>query len=177
MFILFCFLIVFQIKHWLADYPGQTPYMLGKFKETGWVRPLAAHCSVHMLFTFFIALGWTHNFLLSLGLGIFDFVVHFIMDRIKASPKMLGRYQALTKRDFIEHAARRKVYIDRLDIQNLTMADLAIANELNCELNELEIEWDERLKSNKYFWWSLGIDQMVHHITDIIIVFIIVGSL
>lgn len=74
-----------QFKHFIADYPLQGKYMLGKFKPHGWVLPLAAHCGVHFLFTFAIAYLWTFNGLLALGCGLLDFVVHFIMDRVKAS--------------------------------------------------------------------------------------------
>lgn len=49
--------VAFKIKHFVADYPLQTPYMLGKFKARGWVRPLAAHAGVHAGLTAAIALG------------------------------------------------------------------------------------------------------------------------
>ena len=35
--------VIYQVKHFLADYPLQTPYMLQKFKEQDWETPLAAH--------------------------------------------------------------------------------------------------------------------------------------
>lgn len=87
---IFFLLIAFQVKHYLADFPLQNSYMLGKFYRKGWVLPLASHCAIHAVFTisivFFInpALWW---------LAIVDFVLHFIMDRIKASPDLLGRWQ------------------------------------------------------------------------------------
>lgn len=34
------------VKHFLADFPMQTPYMLQKGALTGWAAPLAAHCVV-----------------------------------------------------------------------------------------------------------------------------------
>ena len=60
-------------------------------------------------------------------------VVHFTMDRIKASPNMLGRFKPLTKETY------------------------PTANEA-------------AIKSNTYFWWSLGLDQGVHHLTHYVII-------
>ena len=47
-------LIAFQVKHWICDYPLQTPYMLQKFKLKGWVHPLFCHARVHALGTLLI---------------------------------------------------------------------------------------------------------------------------
>lgn len=84
-------LVLFQIKHYLADYIFQTEYMLQKFKP-GWdfIPPLAAHCAVHACFTLLIVAVFSPH--LALLLALFDFIVHFAMDRIKASPRMLGRF-------------------------------------------------------------------------------------
>lgn len=95
----FALLIAFQVKHFLADYPLQTRWMLGKFKRepNEWVPPLTAHAFAHASLTAVIVgvasallgksvwLAWT--------LAIGDFVVHFIVDRIKASPDLLGRWK------------------------------------------------------------------------------------
>jgi len=125
MITLFVLLVVFQLKHFIADYPLQGKYMLGKFKpDWGFLGPLLAHSSVHALFTFLISAICTGDFTFSLGLGIFDLVVHAIMDRLKAGPKYLGRFKDM-------------------------MAP--------------------------YFWWSLGFDQMVHHITHYILIWKIVN--
>lgn len=132
-FQLFILLFIFQIKHFLADFPLQNEYMLGKFKEKDWILPLTAHSGVHALFTFLISLIFLDIYD-SIYLGLFDFVIHFTMDRIKASPKMLGRYVGLSKSDFIAGVT------------------------------------DEQKKSNKKFWLSLGLDQMVHHLTHYIII-------
>lgn len=91
-FILFA---VFQLKHFIADYPLQFPYMLRKFRP-GWdfVLPLATHCLVHAVFTLIIclvinpALWW---------LAALDFLVHFVMDRIKSGPRYLGRFNNIQK--------------------------------------------------------------------------------
>jgi hypothetical protein len=115
---IFLLLVIYQLKHFICDYPLQNAYMLGKFKESGWVKPLLAHTGIHAIATFLIAFAFTNLFFLSLSLAAFDLVVHFIMDRVKASPKMLGRFDIKDKR----------------------------------------------------FWWSLGLDQMVHHLTHYAII-------
>lgn len=118
---IFVLLILFQVKHYVADYPLQNVYMLGKFKETGWVLPLATHCSVHAVFTFLICSMFNVAVGVCILLALMDFAIHFTMDRIKASPKMLGRFKP----------------------------------------------------DQKEFWWALGIDQMVHHLTHYLIIALI----
>lgn len=123
---IFVLLLAFQLKHFICDYPLQTPYMLGKFKpDWDFLKPLCAHAAVHACVTFYIsvyALFKTPGTLVwAFGLSVFDFVIHASMDRIKASPKILGRFKIEDKR----------------------------------------------------FWWSLGLDQMVHHLTHYLIIFVI----
>lgn len=87
----FSLLALFQLKHWLCDYPLQRPYMLKKFRGgSEWVLPLAAHAGVHGGFTLAIAL------LVSPALwwlSLVDFTVHFAVDRIKAAPTWGGRWK------------------------------------------------------------------------------------
>ena len=93
---LFWLIIVFKIKHLLADFPLQTSYMLGKFKP-GWdfVLPLAAHSAVHAVFTLAIFLACGRKDLA--WLSLVDFIIHFCVDRIKASPALLGRWKPTDK--------------------------------------------------------------------------------
>jgi hypothetical protein len=174
-------LVIMQFKHFIADYPLQGKYMLGKFKETGWVKPLAAHCAVHYLFTLvisFVTLMYANSFsqvpsslvtlfLVSNALGFLDFTIHFIMDRIKASPKLLGKYKALSQNEFkallTEQAELKKIK----DFTNKHALDTAMYN----------IKARNKFKENTYFWYSLGLDQMVHHLTDLLIVFLLVKML
>lgn len=133
---IFILLLVYQLKHFICDYPLQTKYMLGKFKSGyDWILPLFAHVAVHGLATFIIVLFFKPS--LALQMAVLDMVVHFVMDRIKASPNMLGRFQALTKDTYV----------------NAT---------------------PEQLKSNVYFWYSLGLDQGVHHLTHYFIIWCII---
>lgn len=80
-FTLFILLIAFQIKHFVCDYPLQGTYMLGKFKKEGWELPLTAHAAVHFIGTFLIGLFF--GFKIALAVAALDFVVHFIVDKVK----------------------------------------------------------------------------------------------
>ncbi len=85
-------LAAFQLKHWLADYRFQTPFMLGKFKPQGWEKPLVVHAAVHALGTLWIggcfialrasATGRVASKWMLLTIPA-DFAVHFAVDRIK----------------------------------------------------------------------------------------------
>jgi hypothetical protein len=119
--LIFVLLAVYQVKHYVADYLLQGKYMLQKFRaDWGFFVPLLAHVSVHAAATFLIA-SW-FNVLLAVKLALFDAFIHFTMDRIKASPKLLGRFTP----------------------------------------------------DNKFFWWALGVDQMVHHLTHYAIIWFII---
>lgn len=121
--LVFILLVVFQIKHFVADFPLQNRYMLQK-KRTDWsfIPPLATHCAIHALLTLAIVccveprLWWV---------AFVDFVVHFTMDRIKAGPRYLGRYSDVSKPSF---------------------------------------------------WISLGLDQMVHHLTHLWVIWMLIMS-
>jgi hypothetical protein len=83
-------LIVYQVKHFIADFVLQNVWMLQKSRP-GWdfVLPLSIHCGVHALITLCIAIFVNPAYW---WLALVDFVVHFTMDRIKAGPKYLGRF-------------------------------------------------------------------------------------
>ena len=149
--IIFILLIVFQIKHFLADYPLQNEFMLGKFKDKGWVIPLATHAGVHAWATFWVSsMFFTGTGFRGLGicisLALLDFTVHFIVDRIKASSKLLGRFKALSALEW---------------------------NSLNVHPGFTDKDRMNAIRSNKYFWWSLGADQMAHHLTHYLIIYLI----
>lgn len=155
MYLILFLLVVYQLKHFLADYIFQTEYMLGKFK-TGWdwVKPLAAHCLVHGLFTWLIVYACTLDPIKAYHLFYVDFIVHFIMDRIKAGPRWLGRFKPVTAFEYHDYKHFLK-YPDP-----------------NANLDETECR--KALRSNKLFWWSLGFDQMIHHLTHYYIIWRIV---
>lgn len=162
---LFILLVVMQFKHLIADYFLQNEYMLGKFKYTNWEIPLAAHCAVHFVFTFIISYCVLQYISLSGILGCIDFIIHFVMDRIKASPDLLGQFKSLTKEEYLKyhHMANNSVLYNADRTKQRTFS-----------IREQEYAKD-KIKSNKYFWWSLGLDQTIHHLTDILIVFMIVN--
>jgi len=149
-------LVIYQIKHFVCDYPLQGKYMLGKFKPGwAWVLPLTAHAGVHGVATFLIALCFKPKS--ALWVAFFDMIIHFTMDRIKASPNLLGRYKALDANCYPGVAA------------------FASGNFLGAQLTpEEQAEkkaWGiQRLKENVYFWWALGLDQGVHHLTHYAII-------
>ncbi len=164
---LFILLVAYQLKHWLADYPLQRPWMLGKFKE-GWafVPPLAAHAFVHGTFTFLIALVARHDLDLACALAGFDFVIHFAMDRIKASPKLMGRWKPLTGKEYEKTMGWLK------DFKGFSSKDAYRQSTIVKERGEKLAS----LRSNRMFWHSLGIDQMVHHLTHYAIIACLVLS-
>lgn len=87
---IFILLVLFQLKHFIADYPLQSVYMLGKMKNTDWVKPLMAHSFVHAIGTLLIVSLW--DLQLGLILALVDFTLHFIVDRLKADPKLGGQF-------------------------------------------------------------------------------------
>ncbi len=180
----FILLVVFQIKHFLCDYIGQGEYMLGKFKPSpAYILPLLTHVAVHGLATMLISFIYIYNNSAHYGLFVsdlsffvnfvmiaslfaaLDMVLHFIMDRIKASPDMLGRYKSLNAIEYrqakwqsmglsiVEGRPRKHIYSDK-------------------EHELYRSQGINNLKSNKYFWWSLGLDQSVHHLSHYLIIYL-----
>lgn len=115
--ILLIVLVALQVKHFLCDYPLQNQYMLRKANEKDWAIPLFAHSLVHSIGTFIIFLYFGIG--IALLFSVIDLVLHFIVDRIKASPNIGNRWT-----------------IDK-----------------------------------PQFWWALGLDQMAHHIINILFVY------
>lgn len=94
----FILLVIYQMKHFVADFPLQREYMLKKVLP-GWdfVLPLTTHCLVHAVLTLLIVLRIRPELW---WLAVVDFVVHFVMDRIKSGPKYLGRYEDKSRPGF-----------------------------------------------------------------------------
>jgi Protein of unknown function (DUF3307) len=86
--------IAWQIKHFICDFPLQNNYMLGKFKPFPfYILPLFQHSAVHAFGTAWLCalFNWPLWFI------AFDLVTHFIIDRIKASPSLGGRWKPSDK--------------------------------------------------------------------------------
>jgi len=106
----FTLLIVFQAKHFLADFVIQLFRKDGmaKFNANGWVWPLTKHAGDHAILsgiiTFFTLMYFQIDIqtvmIWSLICLSIDFVIHFTMDRIKASPSMLGRYKDMNNKPY-----------------------------------------------------------------------------
>jgi hypothetical protein len=90
-----------------------------------------------------------------------DFFAHFVMDRVKASPKLLGRYKVLSATD-----------LTKLLQEQQHLAKLHQIKAIPDGPYKIELV-DRKFKENKYFWWALGFDQMVHHLTDLLVVWIV----
>ncbi len=92
----FILLVVYQLKHFVCDFPLQRGWMLNKIRP-GWdfIPPLSAHAAVHSLAS--LAIIFVMHKPQLWWLAIVDFAAHFIMDRIKAGPKYLGRFKDKTK--------------------------------------------------------------------------------
>ena len=94
--LIFLLLVLYQIKHFLCDYPLQTQYMLGKFKGgCEWKLPLTAHAAVHAAGTLVIGLCFAPVFGIAMLLALLDFAAHFGIDRLKV---VKGSYSQTDKR-------------------------------------------------------------------------------
>lgn len=155
---IFLLLVIYQLKHFVADYLLQGKYMLGKFKGgTEWVGPMLAHVGVHGSFTLLIAAAFGCHY--APWLALLDMVAHFAMDRIKASPDMLGRFKALSANEMREIIYENDHYVKKFHGTQTSI--------------NLKFEQEKKLKSNTLFWYSLGVDQMVHHLTHYAIIYLI----
>lgn len=169
---IFALMIVFCLKHFVADFLLQGKYMLGKFKEHGWQLPLAAHCGVHFAFTFLISWAFLSNHPKGAGLAFifagFDFAIHFIMDRIKASPNMMGRWKNFSSNEYAGFLSKG------------FLPPTHFYRDMECTIHEAAVyeakpeELKKIYRSNTLFWWALGFDQMVHALTDVFIMYALV---
>src|SRR5262245_23784384 len=111
--IVFTLLLVYQLKHFLADYIFQGEYMLKKFLPGwGFFKPLLAHVAVHGVMTFGIVcvalqaldklLPTDFVYEYAFLIGLFDCTVHFVMDRLKAGPRYMGRWKPITGPEYVQ---------------------------------------------------------------------------
>jgi hypothetical protein len=115
---LFVLLVLFQLKHFIADYPLQIQFMLKKFSDkfTEWFPALLSHACIHGILTTIIILLVEPSLWY---LGFLDLITHFTIDLLKASKRIGSRWTP----------------------------------------------------QNKFFWWALGLDQMLHHLTHYFIIY------
>jgi len=94
--LLFLLLVIYQLKHFLCDFPLQTQYMLGKFKGGDeWKGPLTAHAAVHGAGTLLVGLCFAPAYGIAILLALCDFAAHFTIDRLKV---LKGSYPMADKR-------------------------------------------------------------------------------
>lgn len=78
--------VLFMLKHFVADFPLQTVYMLGKGKKgLQFVLPLSAHCLVHTVLSGMIISCFRPDLL---WLAVAEFFAHFAIDRVKATYRL-----------------------------------------------------------------------------------------
>lgn len=90
-------LVCLTAKHFLADFPLQSKYMLRKTNQKGWLLPLMAHSATHAGMTFVI-LWSVINIKQALALAALDFVIHCVVDSAKAR---LANYNVFDKRFWV----------------------------------------------------------------------------
>lgn len=107
------FLIMFQIKHFLVDFIIQIsdPDHIKKFAKEEWFLPLFKHSFHHGLGTAAIVTLYLSYcnvcpfslkfYTIVLGSFLFDTIVHFCIDRLKASPNFGGKYAYPSKNYFM----------------------------------------------------------------------------
>lgn len=167
---IYLLLVTYQLKHFLCDYPLQGRYMLRKFDVfPKFILPLLAHALVHGVFTFLISLAF-RQWRVALMFGLFDAATHFGIDRIKASPYMLGRFQALSKSDFVENQNNVTQLQNRIKELSVSAETIHLVPGLEAEIVQTKADFAARMKANTFFWWSLGADQMAHHLVHYAII-------
>jgi len=73
----FILLVIYQLKHFVADFPLQREYMLRKIRP-GWdfFLPLLLHCGVHGVGTLIIVISVNSSLW---WLAVVDFAIHFFI--------------------------------------------------------------------------------------------------
>jgi hypothetical protein len=170
---IFLLLLLFQFKHFIADYPLQGEYMLGKFKDKGWILPLFAHVGVHGAFTFIISM-FVAPWPIAIGLAYMDMFIHFFMDRLKASPYYLGKFKAMSANEFKDMGAKQQE-LDKAMFASMDDPAAVPGTILKAVHDRAEYLQDAKKQKlhNKLFWMALGFDQMVHHLTDLLVIYIL----
>lgn len=134
---------VFQLKHFAVDFILQGwPFFNDMYNKSDldpkkWVPALFKHCFLHGIASIVLVILVTNK--LMVVVGVVDFVVHFVMDRIKSSPKMLGRFKPFS--------GSKEQYMQFINSTNPS------------------VDTESVILNNTLFWWSLGFDQMIHQLT------------
>ena len=109
---LVAWMLLLTVKHVIADFVLQNSWIArGKDGKSGWLLPLSVHCLIHGVIATLLLVAFAPKLWI---LGVYDFVVHFIIDRAKG----------------------------------FCVARFGIGHD------------------DRWFWWLIGIDQALHHLTD-----------
>lgn len=74
-------MVIFAIKHVIADFILQTSWMAtGKDAKSGWALPLLVHCAIHGALALAILLALAPRLWV---LAVVDFALHLVIDRAK----------------------------------------------------------------------------------------------
>lgn len=162
---IFLMLILFEIKHFLFDFVFQTKYHLGKFNADGsFYWPLVSHSAWVACLTpaiLGIAGYGRHVELVAIAWGI-DFWSHFFIDRLKAGPKYLGRFKALSAQEY--------------QVCNKAVYNSQIYYDINGNQKFMDTpEALKKLRGNWMYFVSIGIDQMAHHLVYLAIIYMAVS--
>jgi hypothetical protein len=142
--------------------------MLGKFKP--WpesFKPLFLHSLVHAAFTLVIGL-WFVSFTTAILCALLDMWCHSVIDYVKASPDYGGRYTALSKSEMRKILTR----LPKIEYARVCVTNDTDRFRLQYKINEAK----EKLASNRKFWYALGADQLAHHLTHYLIIYILIGG-
>lgn len=109
---MYIILALLLIKHFLCDYPLQSPWMLRKSAEKGWLAPLSAHAYAHAFGTYivFLIVGGFADPTFAVWMMGLDFLAHWLIDFWKAR---------LTRPEFGSRAFWNYLGLDQL-LHNLT---------------------------------------------------------
>lgn len=165
---IFLYLVLFQAKHFVCDYLLQTEYMLGKFKPApDYILPLFIHSLIHGVTTYLIVFCVQPD--KAAPLACVDMCLHFVIDRIKASPELLGKFKPLTADQYGQARNMSK---------GLHPVSDSIITSMDSQTMAVYKEAGQRdLDSNKYFWYSLGGDQAAHHLTHYFIIYMMMRGI
>ena len=156
---IFILLILYQVKYFVCDVLLQKDYMQGKYKDwPKFIGPLFTHSMVHYWGTLLIVVWFDPRHALIYALG--DALTHFIIERVNTSPKMFGRFKALTQKEY-EYIMEGKGIPQ-------------YHRNLGWSLNLLPLKYVQRnriLLHDKLFKISFGAEQMFHFCTQYFIIY------
>ena len=115
---------ILQIKHFICDYPLQTPYQLlnkGKYGHPGGI----IHSGIHALATATTFLVVTPTIFIGAVIMVGEFLLHYHTDWAK---DQITKGMGVTAKDHV-------------------------------------------------FWWAIGADQLVHHLSYVVIAGVLVGAM